>query len=84
MAHALLIPPPGFDDLSADEKIQYVQELWDHVAADSFKVPVPDWHRRLLDERLAEHHADLDEGEPWSQVRDQLLRELAELRRGRD
>ena len=84
MGHTVPIPPPGFDDLAADEKIRYVQELWDHVAADPSKVWIPDWHRHLVDERLAEYQANPDEGEPWSQVRDQLLRELAELRRGRD
>jgi hypothetical protein len=23
------IPPPGFDELSAEEKLEYVQALWD-------------------------------------------------------
>ena len=82
MARAVPIPPPGFDALSADEKIRYIQDLWDYIAADTAKVPVPDWHRRVLDERLAEYHAAPHEGEPWSEVRDRLLRELAELRRG--
>lgn len=84
MAHTVPIPPPGFDGLSADEKIRYVQDLWDYIAANTAKVPVPDWHRRVLDERLAEYHADPHEGESWPQVRDRLLRELAELRRGQD
>jgi len=25
-----VLPPPGFDDLSPDEKIEYIQALWDH------------------------------------------------------
>ena len=54
------------------------------MAADSSKVPVPEWHRRILDERLAEYHAAPKEGKSWPQVRDQLMRELAELKRGRD
>jgi putative addiction module component (TIGR02574 family) len=73
MAKTISIPPPGFEDLTPDEKGQYVQELWDYVAADASKVPVPDWHRRILDERLAEYHAAPDEGTPWPQVREQLL-----------
>lgn len=84
MAKPASIPPPGFDGLSAEEKIRYLQDLWDYIAADALKVPVPDWHHRILDERLAEYHAHPHEGEPWPQVRDRLLRELAELRRGRD
>ena len=27
------LPPPGFDDLSVDEKIDYLQSLWDRIAA---------------------------------------------------
>jgi hypothetical protein len=29
MAKPVPLPPPGFDDLSVDEKIDYVQSLWD-------------------------------------------------------
>jgi len=27
------LPPPSFDDLSVDEKIDYLQSLWDRIAA---------------------------------------------------
>ena len=84
MANAVPIPPPGFEVLSADEKVRYVQDLWDHIAADPASVPVPNWHRRIIEERLAEYRANPDEGEPWEQVRDELLRELAALRRNQD
>ncbi len=84
MAKAVSIPPPGFEDLTPDEKVQYVQDLWDYVVADASQVPVPDWHRRILDERLAEYHAAPHEGKTWPQVRDQLLRDLARRKPGRD
>jgi Putative addiction module component len=45
-------------------KVRYIQNLWDYVVADSSKVPVSDWHRHILDERLAEYHAAPDEGKP--------------------
>jgi putative addiction module component (TIGR02574 family) len=64
MAHAVPIPPPGFDGLSPDEKIRYVQDFWDYIAANTATVLIPDWHRRVLDERLADDHADPHEGEP--------------------
>lgn len=84
MAKRVSIPPPGFEDLDAEEKVEYIQDLWDYVVADSSRVPVPDWHRHILDKRLAEYHAAPGEGKPWPQVRDQLMRELAERKRGRD
>jgi len=42
------------------------------------KVPIPDWHRSILDERLTEYQVASDEGEAWPRVRDRLLRDLAE------
>jgi len=45
------LPPPGFDDLSIDEKIDYLQSLWDRIAATPDAIPVPDWHREIIDER---------------------------------
>ena len=29
------LPPPGFDELSVEEKIDYLQSLWDRIASDS-------------------------------------------------
>ena len=84
MAKTVSIPPPGFEDLTPDEKVEYVQDLWDYVVADASKVPIPDWHRSILDERLAEYQAAPHGGEAWSQVRDRLLRDLAKRKRGRD
>jgi len=35
-----------------EEQIDYVQLLWERIAATPDQVPVPDWHREVLDERL--------------------------------
>ena len=42
-----------FRELSADEKIRLVQELWDEIAKEVERAPPRDSQRRLLDERLA-------------------------------
>jgi len=81
MNRALPIPPPGFDELSIDEKVRYVEALWDRIAAAPEEVRVPDWHRQLVSERLAEYRSDPSPGRPWREVRDELLRELAGGRR---
>jgi len=64
MAKTVPIPPPGFDDLSLDEKVDYVQSLWDQLAAKPDEIPVPDWHRQILDERLAADRSNPQEGRP--------------------
>ena len=32
MAKPVPLPPPGFDDLSVDEKIDYLESLWNQYA----------------------------------------------------
>src|SRR4029079_11780344 len=46
------LPPPGFDELSVDEKLDYLQSLWDRIAATPETVPLPEWPREILDQRL--------------------------------
>lgn len=81
MADRLSIPPPGFDELPVDEKVQYVEALWDRIAPAPEKVAVPDWHWKLLSERLAEYRSDPKAGRLWREVCDELLSELAGRRR---
>lgn len=78
MAQTLPIPPPGFDDLPVEEKLDYVQSLWDRIAARPEEIPVPDWHRQVLDARLAAYRADTQKGKPWEEVREEVLRQLRE------
>jgi putative addiction module component (TIGR02574 family) len=70
------MPPPGFDALSIDEKIEYVQLLWDHISADAATVPVPAWQKEILEERMAELEAHPDSVVPWEEVFDRVSREI--------
>jgi putative addiction module component (TIGR02574 family) len=83
MAHALPLPlpPPGFDELPVEDKIAYVQALWDRIAAREEDVPVPEWHREILRERIAAFEANPDEGRPWEDVEADLLARLDDERR---
>jgi putative addiction module component (TIGR02574 family) len=77
MNRSLPIPPPGFDELATDEKVRYVESLWDRIATTPDQVPVPDWHRQLVRDRLAEHRQDPETGCSWRELREELLQELA-------
>ena len=76
MSKMVPIPPPGFDDLSVDERIDFVQSLWDRIAATSEQVPVPEWHREIIRERLAAYHASHSAGRLWTDVRTDIERKL--------
>lgn len=53
--------------LPPDQRLRLVEDIWASLAAAPADVPVPDWHRELLDDRLA------DPGEratrTWDEVR---------------
>ena len=74
------LPPPGFDELSPDEKLEYIQALWDRFVEHPEEVPVPDWHRQVIAERLAAHRRGETALLPWSGVREELLARLRTVR----
>jgi len=68
--------PAEFDAVSSDEQIAFVQELWNRIAQHPDRIPIPDEHKRILDERLSAYAANPRAGKPWSTVRDELLSKL--------
>jgi putative addiction module component (TIGR02574 family) len=55
--------------LPAKERLELAEALW-HSLADETpdQAPISDWHRELLEERLAEIDRDGLKGEPWQKV----------------
>jgi hypothetical protein len=80
MAKRLPNPPPGFDELTFDQKVAYIESLWNRVAANPDTVPVPQWHLDLIEERL---RTSQGHGRPWSKVRDELRARLQDRNRSR-
>ncbi|MFN8522552.1 MAG: addiction module protein [Chloroflexota bacterium] len=72
MANAVPTPPPGFNELDVDEQIEYVQSLWDLIARAPESVPVPDWHREILRDRIAAEADSADAGLTWDDVRGRI------------
>ena len=72
---AKLQPPPEFDDLTVDERIDYVQTLWGRIT-ESGEPPIPEWHKEVLDKRLANTNRELV---PWEEVRDNLRAQLSKI-----
>lgn len=56
-------------DLSVAEKILLVEKIWDSIAEDSLKEPLPEWKKKLLEERLAEHKQNPDSGITWNELK---------------
>ena len=80
MAQTLPLPPPGFEALSIEEQIDYVQSLWAHIAARPEQVPVPDWHHKILAERLASYNEHPDDVKTWEEVEQELTHQLRSVK----
>ncbi|MGK4006528.1 addiction module protein [Sorangium sp. So ce1036] len=80
MERAIRNPPPGFDDLTVHEQIEYIQMLRERIAAREDEVPVPGWHKAELDRRLAEYEASPEVGRSWEEVEADLRTRFATRR----
>ncbi len=73
MSQALPLPPPGFESLSIEEQIEYVEALWAHVAAGQRLSPIPRWHKEVLAERMKQERGDGDK--TWDEFEQELNQE---------
>ena len=53
--------------LPPDQRLKLVEDIWESLAASPADVPVPEWHRELLDERLADE--DERASRSWDEVK---------------
>jgi putative addiction module component (TIGR02574 family) len=65
-------PPAGFDAMPVEDQIEYVQSLWDRIAAHPDRVPVPQWHLEEL--RRRESSDESAKASTWEEVRERILR----------
>ena len=56
-------------NLSVSEKILLVEKLWDSIAEDASKHPLPEWKRLLIEQRLSDHKQHPDAGISWSDLK---------------
>ena len=73
MTNVVLEIPPEFNSATKEQRIAFVQALWDQIAQDPANVPIPEHHKRILEERIRAYRANPQSGRPWSEVRDEIL-----------
>jgi putative addiction module component (TIGR02574 family) len=61
-------------DLPADERLELAQILWRSVEPEdeAHFLPIPDWQRRILDERLADIERNPNSEQTWEEVKAEL------------
>ena len=63
----------GIDRLSPEERFELIGLIWDSLPDDAPFTP-PEWHLRLLEERIAAADAEPGAVEPWEEVLVRLSR----------
>ena len=56
-------------DLPLPEKLQLVEDLWDHIAACEERLLVPDWQKDELDRRSKIFEANPDSTVTWEDAK---------------
>src|SRR5262245_34546673 len=65
-------PEPNIDDLTPEERLRLIEELWDSLTEKPETVPLTDAQREELDRRLDDLERSGPEGIPWDEVRRQI------------
>jgi putative addiction module component (TIGR02574 family) len=58
-------------NLTAEERLQLIESLWDSLSP--AEVPVPEWHKQLIDQRLDDHRRNPEDSSSWEELRDELF-----------
>jgi putative addiction module component (TIGR02574 family) len=62
--------------LSVEERLELAETLWESLDRAPRQLPIPDWQRQLLDERIAEDDQEIHAGSPWPEVKRRILTQL--------
>ena len=65
-----IVLPPGFENLTKAQQIDYVQQLWNVISAGSDEFPVPEWHLQIVHERVSSQATT--QMSTWSEVKQRL------------
>jgi len=60
-------------DLSVEERINLVGDIWDSIAAVPEQVEISPEVRELLEKRLNDHRKNPKAGSPWAEVKARIL-----------
>jgi putative addiction module component (TIGR02574 family) len=59
--------------LTVEQRLELIGELWDSIPDSLDALPVPEWHRKELERRLASANADPDAAIPWKEFKERLV-----------
>jgi len=61
-------------NMSVEERILFVEDVWDSIATTPEAVPLTEAQCIELDKRLEEYHKNPKAGSPWVEVKKRILK----------
>lgn len=58
--------------LDVEDKLKLVEEIWDSLSLSDVDIPIPEWQKRELDNRLFAYQKGELEIHEWDQVKAEL------------
>ena len=58
--------------LSLPQKLILAQDIWDSIALESGKLPMPEWQKNELEKRYAQYKQGKMELHDWREIHDEL------------
>ncbi len=68
------------ENMPASDKLELAWMLWDSAFEEENKMPLPEWQKNILDERLSHSLAHPDSARPWREVMDGIEARLKNVR----
>ncbi|MDZ4842673.1 MAG: addiction module protein [Hyphomicrobium aestuarii] len=59
--------------LTVEERLQLIEDVWASLERSAEELPVPDWHKPVIDERLRTLEGGQSVGSPWDEVRRRIV-----------
>lgn len=71
------LTPEDIRALPVEDRLRLIEELWDSLDdEDVAALPISEWQKAVIDERLAAHACDPAAACPWDDVKIELLAQL--------
>ncbi|MDY7092614.1 MAG: addiction module protein [Acidobacteriota bacterium] len=63
--------------LPVEERLELAESLWESIERDAEALPLHDWQKELLDERLAQAKEDPDGWLSWEEVKQRVTASIS-------
>lgn len=67
--------PPEIRNLSLDQRIDLVEQIWESVAEEESRFQLTDLQKQELEHRIDDHEKKPESGRSWEEIKKELLQD---------